>query len=111
VGIWSVVPALPKQQHAVVHIIHPSSSVAQANTAICNVQRHESSGFAALTNGQLLDAGLGCIGGIWTAPPASTAKFWLDEILWSQGRVAVELMEQVFIEAGGVRAGGRSSCS
>jgi hypothetical protein len=51
--------------------------------------------------------GLGVIGGIWNAPPTSTPRFWLDEILWSQGRVAVELMEQVFLEAGGVKTGKR----
>ncbi|KAG2432444.1 hypothetical protein HXX76_008790 [Chlamydomonas incerta] len=40
--------------------------------------------------------------------PALPFRFWVDEVLWSQGRVAVQLVEQVFIEAGGVKAGGPS---
>jgi hypothetical protein len=32
--------------------------------------------------------------------------FWLDEILWSQGRVAVELIEEVLWQLGGRRTGG-----
>eukprot|EP00198_Chlamydomonas_reinhardtii_P005350 XP_001694686.1 predicted protein [Chlamydomonas reinhardtii] len=35
-------------------------------------------------------------------------RFWVDEVLWSQGRAAVQLIEQVFLEAGGVKAGGPS---
>ncbi|KAG2454005.1 hypothetical protein HYH02_001048 [Chlamydomonas schloesseri] len=35
-------------------------------------------------------------------------RYWVDEVLWSQGRVAVQLIEQVFTEAGGVKAGGAS---
>ena len=33
-------------------------------------------------------------------------RFWIDEVLWSQGRAAVELMEEVLLEAGGSRTGG-----
>eukprot|EP00798_Chlamydomonas_sp_ICE-L_P003154 gene3153-13167_t len=33
-------------------------------------------------------------------------RFWIDEVLWSQGCVAVELIEAVLMEAGGTRSGG-----
>lgn len=39
-------------------------------------------------------------------PPAPGFRFWIDEILWSQGRVAVDLMEAVLRAAGGTRTGG-----
>eukprot|EP00967_Tisochrysis_lutea_P015421 scaffold17376_cov20-Tisochrysis_lutea.AAC.4 len=28
-------------------------------------------------------------------------RFWLDEVLWSQGRVAVEVIDEVLRDAGG----------
>ena len=46
------------------------------------------------------------------APAAATNEagggfaFWVDEILWSQGKVAVELIEEALEAAGGRRAGG-----
>ncbi|EFJ44092.1 hypothetical protein VOLCADRAFT_106564 [Volvox carteri f. nagariensis] len=43
-----------------------------------------------------------------TAAPRAPFRFWVDELLWSQGRVAVELFEAVLTEAGGVRTGGPS---
>ena len=36
----------------------------------------------------------------------SRFTFWLDEILWSQGRVAVELIEEILWQLGGRRTGG-----
>jgi hypothetical protein len=33
-------------------------------------------------------------------------RFWIDEVLYSQGRPAVEVVEAVFAEAGGFRTGG-----
>ncbi|KAF5841722.1 tubulin-tyrosine ligase family-domain-containing protein [Dunaliella salina] len=40
-------------------------------------------------------------------PPAPQGfRFWLDEVLWSQGRVAVEVIEEVLQDAGGIRTGG-----
>lgn len=34
-------------------------------------------------------------------------RFWSDEVLWSQGRVAVQLVEDVLCEAGGCAGWGR----
>ncbi|KAG2495865.1 hypothetical protein HYH03_006103 [Edaphochlamys debaryana] len=45
-------------------------------------------------------------GGPAVPQPALPFRFWIDEVLWSQGRVAVQLAEQVFTEAGGLRTGG-----
>ena len=40
-------------------------------------------------------------------PPAGNGfRFWVDECLWSNGSTAVQLIEAVLIEAGGVRTGG-----
>ena len=39
-------------------------------------------------------------------PPLAHFRFWLDEVLWSQGHVAVQLVEAALVEAGGVRVGG-----
>lgn len=38
--------------------------------------------------------------------PGRQLRFWIDEVLWSQGRVAVELFEQAAVRIGAVRTGG-----
>lgn len=40
-------------------------------------------------------AAVSVAGGLPTVLPPGGVRFWIDEVLWSHGRIAVELAEQV----------------
>lgn len=38
-------------------------------------------------------------------PTPGQFSFWVDELLWSQGKLAVELIEQLLLQMQGIRTG------